>query len=73
MHDQTFIFIIFIENEKKNVSQNLLSAAFVIIASLSCTYSFRTCCMFLHELPSFIAGLLFAVHPIHTEAVSTFL
>ena len=27
--------------------------------------------MFLSELPSFIAALLFAVHPIHTEAVST--
>ena len=26
--------------------------------------------MFLKELTSFIAALLFAVHPIHTEAVS---
>lgn len=30
----------------------------------------RMCSMFLQELPSFVAALLFAVHPIHTEAVT---
>lgn len=33
-------------------------------------YSPRMCNMFIQELPSFIAAMLFAVHPIHTEAVS---
>lgn len=28
------------------------------------------CSMFLPELSSFVAAILFAVHPIHTEAVS---
>lgn len=31
---------------------------------------YRVCNMFLKELTSFLAALLFAVHPIHTEAVS---
>lgn len=31
----------------------------------------RLCAMFLPELASFAAAMLFAVHPIHTEAVST--
>lgn len=29
--------------------------------------------MFLKELTSFLAALLFAVHPIHTEAVSFYI
>ena len=32
--------------------------------------NFRTCLMFLPDVASFVAALLFAVHPIHTEAVS---
>lgn len=31
----------------------------------------RMCAMFLPEIASFAAAMLFAVHPIHTEAVST--
>lgn len=31
----------------------------------------RLCALLLPELSSFIAAMLFAVHPIHTEAVST--
>lgn len=30
---------------------------------------YRMCTMFLPELMSFVAAILFAVHPIHTEAV----
>lgn len=30
----------------------------------------RLCALLLPELSSFIAAMLFAVHPIHTEAVS---
>lgn len=33
--------------------------------------SSRTCLLFLPDLASFVAALLFAVHPIHTEAVSS--
>ncbi|XP_063987197.1 protein O-mannosyl-transferase Tmtc3 [Diachasmimorpha longicaudata] len=35
-----------------------------------CILFFRTCLMFLSDLASFVAALLFAVHPIHTEAVT---
>lgn len=31
---------------------------------------FRMCSLFLPEISSFIAAMLFAVHPIHTEAVT---
>lgn len=34
------------------------------------TLFYRLCTMFLPELGSFVAAMLFAVHPIHTEAVS---
>lgn len=33
-------------------------------------FHFRMCAMLLSETASFAAALLFAVHPIHTEAVS---
>ncbi|KAL9702669.1 hypothetical protein quinque_006187 [Culex quinquefasciatus] len=33
---------------------------------------FRMCAMLLSEVSSFAAAMLFAVHPIHTEAVSLF-
>lgn len=35
-----------------------------------CILYFRTCLMFLSDLASFVSALLFAVHPIHTEAVT---
>ncbi|XP_049764898.1 protein O-mannosyl-transferase Tmtc3 [Schistocerca cancellata] len=31
---------------------------------------FRMCCIFLPEITSFVCGMLFAVHPVHTEAVT---
>lgn len=37
---------------------------------MPCCLFYRVCNMFLKELTSFLAALLFAVHPIHTEAVS---
>lgn len=33
-------------------------------------FCYRVCAMFLPEFASFVAAILFAVHPIHTEAVS---
>ncbi|XP_033216961.1 protein O-mannosyl-transferase Tmtc3-like [Belonocnema kinseyi] len=35
-----------------------------------CLLYFRTCLMFLSDLASFVSAMLFAVHPIHTEAVT---
>lgn len=35
-----------------------------------CILYFRTCLMFVSDLASFISAVLFAVHPIHTEAVT---
>ncbi|XP_014213577.1 transmembrane and TPR repeat-containing protein CG4050-like [Copidosoma floridanum] len=35
-----------------------------------CLLYFRTCLMFLPDVASFVSALLFAVHPIHTEAVT---
>ncbi|XP_037070943.1 protein O-mannosyl-transferase Tmtc3-like isoform X2 [Pollicipes pollicipes] len=42
----------------------------VALHALVCVLFFRVCVMFLPELGSFLAALLFAVHPIHTEAVT---
>ena len=32
-------------------------------------FTFRMCQLFVSEFTSFVAALLFAVHPVHTEAV----
>ncbi|XP_052810856.1 protein O-mannosyl-transferase TMTC3-like isoform X2 [Mya arenaria] len=42
----------------------------VILHAVVCVMYMRVCTMFLSEFPSFVAALLFAVHPIHTEAVT---
>ncbi|XP_021954638.1 protein O-mannosyl-transferase Tmtc3 isoform X2 [Folsomia candida] len=42
----------------------------VILHGIVCILYFRLCTMFLPELGSFVASMLFAVHPIHTEAVT---
>ncbi|XP_043246017.1 protein O-mannosyl-transferase Tmtc3-like isoform X1 [Amphibalanus amphitrite] len=42
----------------------------VALHALVCALFFRMCVMFVSELTSFLAALLFAVHPIHTEAVT---
>ncbi|KAL3883448.1 hypothetical protein ACJMK2_029709 [Sinanodonta woodiana] len=42
----------------------------IILHAVVCILFMRFCCMFLQESVSFLAALLFAVHPIHTEAVT---
>ncbi|XP_014259780.1 transmembrane and TPR repeat-containing protein CG4050 [Cimex lectularius] len=42
----------------------------VILHSVVSLLYLRVCSIFLPDLPSFIAALLFTVHPIHTEAVT---
>ncbi|CAH1967227.1 unnamed protein product [Acanthoscelides obtectus] len=42
----------------------------MLLHSVVCLIYFRMCSMFLPELSSFAAAMLFAVHPIHTEAVT---
>ncbi|XP_057340182.1 protein O-mannosyl-transferase Tmtc3 [Microplitis mediator] len=42
----------------------------VILHVAVCILYFRTCLMFLSDLASFVSALLFAVHPVHTEAVT---
>ncbi|PSN43004.1 Transmembrane and TPR repeat-containing protein [Blattella germanica] len=43
----------------------------MMLHSIVCLMYFRMCSMFLPEISSFIAAMLFAVHPIHTEAPSS--
>ncbi|XP_023716929.1 protein O-mannosyl-transferase Tmtc3 [Cryptotermes secundus] len=42
----------------------------MMLHGIVCLMYFRMCSMFLSEISSFIASMLFAVHPIHTEAVT---
>ncbi|KAL1110182.1 hypothetical protein AAG570_008259 [Ranatra chinensis] len=42
----------------------------ILLHAIVCLMYLRMCSMFLHELPSFVATVLFTVHPIHTEAVT---
>nr|CAD7392097.1 unnamed protein product [Timema cristinae] len=42
----------------------------IILHSIVCLMYYRMCSMFLPEVSSFVAAMLFAVHPIHTEAVT---
>ncbi|XP_046394018.1 protein O-mannosyl-transferase Tmtc3 [Ischnura elegans] len=42
----------------------------MLLHGVVCLMYFRMCSMFLPEISSFIAAMLFAVHPIHTEAVT---
>lgn len=42
----------------------------MLLHSVVCLMYFRMCSMFVPELSSFAAAMLFAVHPIHTEAVT---
>lgn len=44
--------------------------AMKILSLIDVYVNCRMCSMFLPELSSFVAAMLFAVHPIHTEAVS---
>ncbi|XP_043224720.1 protein O-mannosyl-transferase Tmtc3-like [Amphibalanus amphitrite] len=42
----------------------------VLLHVLVCVLYFRLCTLFVSDMCSFVAALLFAVHPIHTEAVT---
>lgn len=42
----------------------------VVLHAAVCVLFMRVCMMFMNELTSFLAALLFAVHPVHTEAVT---
>ncbi|CAH1799956.1 unnamed protein product [Owenia fusiformis] len=42
----------------------------VILHAAVCLIFMRVCCSVMSELSSFLAALLFAVHPVHTEAVT---
>uniref|UniRef100_A0A1B6F0B4 dolichyl-phosphate-mannose--protein mannosyltransferase n=1 Tax=Cuerna arida TaxID=1464854 RepID=A0A1B6F0B4_9HEMI len=42
----------------------------LILHAVVCLMYFRMCSMFLPEISSFVSAMLFAVHPIHTEAVT---
>ncbi|KAL4232814.1 Protein O-mannosyl-transferase tmtc3 [Mactra antiquata] len=54
-------------NELQPMTYHLLN---VILHAVVCIMFMMMCNMFIQELPSFVASLLFAVHPIHTEAVT---
>lgn len=54
-------------SELEPMSYHLLN---VILHAVVCIMYMRMCNMFIQELPSFLAAMLFAVHPIHTEAVT---
>ncbi|XP_071112558.1 protein O-mannosyl-transferase TMTC3-like isoform X2 [Haliotis cracherodii] len=41
-----------------------------LLHAVVCIMFMKMCCMFLKEWTSFLAALLFAVHPVHTEAVT---
>ena len=42
----------------------------MLLHGVVCLMYFRMCSMFLPEISSFVSAMLFAVHPIHTEAVT---
>ncbi|KAL5009556.1 hypothetical protein ScPMuIL_011861 [Solemya velum] len=42
----------------------------MLLHMVVCVLFMKVCSMFLKSVPSFLAALLFAVHPIHTEAVT---
>ncbi|KAH3739013.1 protein O-mannosyl-transferase TMTC3-like isoform X2 [Dreissena polymorpha] len=54
-------------SELAPMSYHLLN---VLLHAVVCVMYMRVCNMFLDEVPSFLAALMFAVHPIHTEAVT---
>lgn len=54
-------------SELSAASYHLLN---VILHAVVCVLFLRVCRLFLDKTSSLVAALLFAVHPIHTEAVS---
>jgi hypothetical protein len=56
-------------SELSSASYHLLNVG---LHSVVCVLFLRFCRLFLDKTSSLVAALLFAVHPIHTEAVSLF-
>lgn len=54
-------------SELEPMSYHLIN---VILHGVVCIIFMKVCSLFLSSLPSFLSALLFAVHPIHTEAVT---
>uniref|UniRef100_A0A4W5R0N9 Uncharacterized protein n=1 Tax=Hucho hucho TaxID=62062 RepID=A0A4W5R0N9_9TELE len=54
-------------SELSSVSYHLLNVG---LHAVVCVLFLRICRLFLDKTSSLVAALLFAVHPIHTEAVS---
>lgn len=54
-------------SELSAASYHLLN---VVLHAVVCVLFLRVCRLFLDKTSSLVAALLFAVHPIHTEAVS---
>lgn len=57
-------------SELSAASYHLLN---VVLHGVVCVLFLRVCRLFLDKTSSLVAALLFAVHPIHTEAVSVHL
>lgn len=57
-------------SELSAASYHLLN---VVLHAVVCVLFLRVCRLFLDKTSSLVAALLFAVHPIHTEAVSVHL
>lgn len=55
-------------SELNAASYHLLN---LVLHAVVCVLFLRVCRLFLDKTSSLVAALLFAVHPIHTEAVST--
>lgn len=55
-------------SELRAASYHLLN---LVLHTIVCVLFLRVCKLFLDKTSSLVAALLFAVHPIHTEAVST--
>lgn len=55
-------------SELRAASYHLLN---LVLHTIVCVLFLRVCRLFLDKTSSLVAALLFAVHPIHTEAVST--
>lgn len=54
-------------NELEPLSYHLIN---VVLHAVVCIVLMKICTLFMKEFTSFLAALLFAVHPVHTEAVT---
>ncbi|XP_041352058.1 protein O-mannosyl-transferase TMTC3-like [Gigantopelta aegis] len=54
-------------SELEPISYHLIN---VLLHAVVCVMFMKMCCLFMSGMTSFLAALLFSVHPIHTEAVT---